>query len=161
QDRKKDFYVKSFGQTIVRSQRSKTRYANSPLETPFIKELAISVVLPEEYELSGQELYVPLSVSKEDDLHFEFAGFEPGVNSSSRVLNGSLLELLPQGVGSRVLTSKLTLKIQSSALLADINLGPVLTEPVQVFSGVSVNISPSVFSRGLRKFDPSKIFEIE
>ncbi len=147
ESRQKDFYVKSFGQPIVRSQiNSKSKGPTDEFTfLSFLRQASIFISLPDSANV--EKVYVPLMVDEPDLLKIEVANTNLAQGAVIRVLNNSLLEISSVNnlnlAPGQFITGDLTFKANSKAILNKVKVGPVLTEPSEPVSGIGVSFLPN------------------
>lgn len=158
----RDFYIKSLGQTLVRSKRGAQKNINDVEYTkPFLRELRFFTFIPE--EVDSEKLYVPLLGDEANSIKI-FSG-DKGIvgNVLFRALSNNLIEISAIDPETKLPSNSLVsglfvLEQNPSILINKVLVGPVLTEPSETISGVSVVISPGTIYVGNPSLNPAKIF---
>jgi hypothetical protein len=156
----KDFYVKSLGQTLMRSERNINKEKEKVFNFPELKELGIFAYLPEGniYE----RVYIPLALEDAQDLQIKSNDFSNGF--VWRVINQNVLELSSSAPNAKLpnqslITGKLTIKQSTEVLANRISTGLALSEPAEIIHGVSVSIVPNSISLDNSNFNPLNFFK--
>ncbi|MDJ0625050.1 MAG: hypothetical protein QNJ31_01630 [Candidatus Caenarcaniphilales bacterium] len=162
----RDFYVKSFGQTLARSKRSSSNEGNSnSYRQPIVKEVSLFALTPKSTPV--EKLYVPLMLeNNEDSIKISNIGQNWKKEIITRVLPNNILEIstsdpsssLPAG---SIIQGSVKIEQELDSLVENIKIGPVLSEPSESISGISVNIEPSSISVGSNPLNPLDLFKIE
>lgn len=158
----RDFYIKSLGQTLVRSKRGVQKNINDVEYTkPFLRELRFFTFIPE--EVDSEKLYIPLLGDEANSIKI-FSG-DKGIvgNVLFRALSNNLIEISTIDPETKLPSNSLVsglfvLEQNPNVLINKVLVGPVLTEPSETISGVSVVISPATVYVGNPFSNPAKAF---
>ena len=156
----KDFYIKSLGQTLMRSERNANKSQEKTFNFPELRELGIFAYLPE--GSSYERIYIPLALEEAQDLKIESSDFTNGF--VWRVINQNVLELSSLSPSAKLpalvpITGKLIIKQSTEILENRVSTGLVLSEPAEIIQGVSVSITPRSISLENSNFNPLDILK--
>ncbi|MDX1917776.1 MAG: hypothetical protein SFT81_01350 [Candidatus Caenarcaniphilales bacterium] len=159
---KDKFYISTFGQTITQSKTTEaTEDYQAPfqLDRPALKSMRFFVFSPTGKDY--QTLYIPLRLDNPEALCLKTGDqiFNPGYTMRLTAENivefrGIEQKALPAG---QVLSADLTLSQNHLIPENGILVGPVLSEPAKVISGINVSISPSIVQLD-KFFNPKDFF---
>ncbi len=157
-----DFYIKSFGQPLVRGQRS-SRSAKQETEftqLPLLRELEFFVLTPPEG--SYDKLYIPILIDNANLLEVNVMDSSLDQGTVLRVLENNLLEIVALNNGflpnKSVVRGKINLKQSQKSLLNNVRLGSILSEPSRPLVGIGVSIVPNIITIKYSNWDPLNLF---
>lgn len=164
EDRDQDFYIKSFGQPIVRSQRNtrESKASEEYSEFPLLKELNFFVITPTEGEY--EKLYIPLLIEEPKLIQIISPNPNWEQGATVRVLENNLLEVVSLKnsafPSNTLITGALVVQQSEKTLLNNLKVGPVLSEPSRPVPGVIVEIAPSSVKIDNNNLNPANIFKL-
>jgi hypothetical protein len=164
EDRDQDFYIKSFGQPLVRSQRNnrESKALENYSEFPLIKEVEFFAITPSTGNFD--KLYIPFLVEEPKLLQIQAQDPTWSQGVTVRVLENNLLEFVSlqnTNLPNKALISgKLVIKQSEKTLLNNIKVGPVLSEPSRPVAGVLVKITPGKVVIENDSLNPARLFKL-
>ena len=140
-----EFYVRSLGQTLVRSGRTAKKQKQQDFKHPHLQLIRLFVITP--LDQPTDRLYIPILIEDAASANLELDSASMLEGAIFRLVGNNLIEVssasgdkpLPAG---KVLSANLSLKQSSSKLSNKITLGSPVSQPAQTISGVHVLIEP-------------------